>query len=357
MYKFTGFSAITLLLPLVHSAVLPAKVVPREDVHVDVIRMMKCAALFDIKPEGGWEQGMAGWWVHESDTGAPADMAIFDLHSAELDFFYTDPNKHYEAKSNAGTDFVIDTVDPGDPNPPNGPDGVWVGHAVFGSSSYNCLTDKLYTYEDAKYGTCNSYVRCLQKDALKVSVSASNDTIRVEDLPPANEIYAHLTERFNTDSHICDTTPVDLGTSQNCKVHFDCNDNDINAAVLPILRTQMDKFGSTSMFVTEVITDSEINAGCSPACYNDVTRTYRTMPTFTKIIARGVPQDDSRLGYEVASIEAHITCDPDPGNAGVCSALGSVFSIGALIPDGLDKVFGFAGAALDTACSATGDDD
>ncbi|KAF2464428.1 uncharacterized protein BDR25DRAFT_361500 [Lindgomyces ingoldianus] len=245
------------------------------------------------------------------------------------DSFYNGANKHYEGNSigPAATHFTVDFQDPGEIKPPN---KIWVGRAVYGTNSYNCLTDDAFEYTDDKYGKCYSYARCVQKDALQVAVSASKDSIRVSGLPPANEIYAHLSERYNDATHTCDPTPVDLGV-QGCKVHFVCNDNNAavaqDPAVLPALREQMTKFGATALFTTEVVNEQVMNAGCTPACWNTVERTYRTMPTFAQIIARAIPQDNSRFGYEVSRMEAHIKCDPDPGNEALCGALGSVFSL------------------------------
>ncbi|KAF2464427.1 uncharacterized protein BDR25DRAFT_361499 [Lindgomyces ingoldianus] len=83
MFAVKGLQVLSVLLPLAHSAVVPREVVPREEVHVDAIRLMKCANLFTVKAGiGGWEQGQAAYWERETDfTAQPTDRVIFEMVS------------------------------------------------------------------------------------------------------------------------------------------------------------------------------------------------------------------------------------------------------------------------------------
>ncbi|ORY07934.1 hypothetical protein BCR34DRAFT_16188 [Clohesyomyces aquaticus] len=118
-----------------HSNVIRREVFAREDVHVDVIRLMKCQHLFTAKPGiGGWEQGQAAHWNREDDFGAqPDDRVLFDMASAADNDFYNGDNNHYEGNTvTSAKHFSYSVANPGSVHPP---DGCWLGHATFGGSS------------------------------------------------------------------------------------------------------------------------------------------------------------------------------------------------------------------------------
>lgn len=173
-----GYSTLIIapaLASLGLSAALPT-FDPRDIVNNDVIRFMKCGNLFTVRPDvGGFEGGMAGYWANVNDLGPPNERVTFDMATRVDDYFYN--NKHdYAGKSDDGKGGMsLNITEPtSDPNPQfalyTGYAKRNVGNTV---STYNCFTDSLefgFEYEDEKLGTCKSWVWCVQKDALRVSI-------------------------------------------------------------------------------------------------------------------------------------------------------------------------------------------
>lgn len=86
--SFSEALLFTAALPFVSSSVLPI-LNPRDQVYNDVIRWMKCEMLYEIRPTGGWEQGMAAWYDDRGRPGAPNTRIIFPMNDATSDFFST----------------------------------------------------------------------------------------------------------------------------------------------------------------------------------------------------------------------------------------------------------------------------
>jgi len=170
---------ISYVLPLSGAMALPA-LSPRDAVSKDTIRYMKCAKLVNSKKHAAngdpWERGMAAHYADkDAQPGAPTRQVLFDMQAAKGDIFYDHDGPAY-----GGDDFFwgggkiwssfsspVKIIDP--------PRGVWLGSAssTVGSDtfSFNCFTegrDKPFKYEDQYYGTCTTYVTCLQADALQV---------------------------------------------------------------------------------------------------------------------------------------------------------------------------------------------
>ncbi|KAF2462714.1 uncharacterized protein BDR25DRAFT_363627 [Lindgomyces ingoldianus] len=180
MFKIKTLQALAFLLSVARSAVLLRDVAPRQNAQGDVIRMMKCDNLFEIKPDvGGWEQGQAAYWLREIDaTPQPNDRVIFDMYTATGDYFYNGANKHYEGTSKGGNAFFVNFDDPGPLRPP---DGTPVGQAVFLTRPYNCVTDFTFQYSDSQVLECSGEgcARLSDADVVENSYAAVANACRM----------------------------------------------------------------------------------------------------------------------------------------------------------------------------------
>jgi hypothetical protein len=349
------------LLQQSSAAALPTSdLLPREEVYRDVIRYMKCANLFTSKPDvGGWEQGMAAYWPDEATGGEPPERVIFDMYSAMEDYFYNGRGIKYGGTSDQGTSIWVDFKDPGVIKPPN---KIYVGHVERKTATqtfgYNCFTEDEFEYEDPKYGTCMNYVKCVQKDAVKVFIKGSEDVMRATDMPNPSEIYAKIDEVYDKKQRLCDSKKeVDLDyIKSGCKIKFDCEDNDEEGAIMDMLVQTMRTMGSSSEFWKDEVVKGPIV--CDPStdvCKTDNEYIYRSIPSQIQLVARGIPQTTGRVGYKVAHVKATITCK-NPNKDALCNALAKSFGLVSFIPKVAD-IGDVAGWATEVGCGIVSEDD
>jgi hypothetical protein len=170
---------LSFMLPLSGAMALPA-LSSRDEVSKDTIRYMKCAKLVNSNKHAAngdpWERGMAAYYADKGAApSAPTSQVIFDMQAAKGDIFYDHDGPAYGGdiffwgggKIWSSFSSPVKIIDP--------PRGVWLGSAdrTVGSDtfSFNCFTegrDNPFSYEDRYYGTCTTYVTCIQADALQV---------------------------------------------------------------------------------------------------------------------------------------------------------------------------------------------
>lgn len=352
MNNFRALNAAAALLSLSHAAVVPS-LSAREEIAQDAIRYIKCATLTTVRPDvGGWEQGMAAYYPDAATVGAPAEKVVFDMYTAVEDFFYNGKGSVYGGDSDKDTSMWVDfTVNPGVVNPP---DGVYVGNVkrktgtqTFG---YNCHTDESYEYEDEEYGTCYGYVTCVQKDALKLFIKGSEDTVKGENLEKPQDIFSKLSERYDRDQRLCDPAAVDLETP-GCSVKFECSDNDVNGAVLDVLVDQMiNEMGGSGLYKEETTYTLPVCDPATDGCSSteEVPHLIRSVPSVIQMKARSIPQSDARFGHEIAEVKATVECE-DKNKDALCDALGTIFSLVGMVPK-MGEVAGVAGVIADIGC-------
>jgi hypothetical protein len=200
-----------------------------------------------------------------------------------------------------------------------------------------------------------SYVRCEQRDALRLYVKATEETTRAQDLSKPADIWAKFSERYDTAQRLCDTTSVSIDGSSDCKVSFDCSDNSKDGKVIDTLIKLMDKYvhANTEAFKEEEVTENApscIAGSCSsPQPYH---YTFRSMPKSTLFVARSVPSTDGREGAEIARLKATVECAADPGNAGLCVFIKALFGAAGAIP-AVGAAATIGGAAAEIGCGVT----
>ncbi|KAF2727859.1 hypothetical protein EJ04DRAFT_529107 [Polyplosphaeria fusca] len=350
------------LLPLVHSAVLPV-LDNRDEIHNDVIRYFQCDNLYNRshldEKSYPWQMGMAAFFPDKGAAGPPANLAVFEMYTSYEDFFYNSKGSVYGSDYEGGGGSIWADFDR-PYNSPAPPAGLLVGHTkrTAGSQawSYNCFTEPWtdsFSYDDAKYGNCRSIVACLQTDALVIYAKGTEGTVRGP-LPKPVDIYSKFSERYDEATGICDETKVDLGVGEDCAVSFECRDND-NKGPMKMLIDQLQNFGASGIYTEEEVLVPVVCSGS--VCPQPTSMTFRTMPTTTQLLAKGlVPPGSGGYNIEVATIKTTITCKESNSDKALCDALGTIFSLGAMIPDA-GPAFEFAGIATEIGCGIAKVDD
>lgn len=348
------------LFQLSRAAALPiSDLLPREEIHRDVIRYMKCGSLTTSKPDvGGWEQGMAAYWPDEATGGEPPERVIFEMYTAMEDYFYNGHGSKYGGDSDKSTSIWVGFKDPGVIKPPN---KIYVGHAERKTATqtfgYNCFTEDEFRYEDPKYGTCRNYVKCVQKDAVKVFIKGSEDVMTASDMPIPSEIYAKIDEVYDKKQRLCDATKdVELDyIKSGCKIRFDCEDNDEEGAIMEKLVDTMRKMGSSAEFWKDELIKGQVLCDASGGCYQQPDFINRSIPSQIQLVARGIPQSNGRVGYKVAHVKATITCK-NPNKDALCNALEKSFGLVSFIPKVAD-IGSVAGWITEVGCGIVSEDD
>jgi hypothetical protein len=197
-----------------------------------------------------------------------------------------------------------------------------------------------------------SYVRCEQRDAIRLYVKATEDTTRAQDLAKPPEIWAKFSERYDTTQRLCDTTPVSIDGNSDCKVTFDCGDNSEEGKVMATLIELMGEYANadTEAFKEEDVTENQpacIAGSCSSPQPNHYT--YRSMPKTVLFLARSVPSSDGREGGEVAHLKATVECAADPGNEALCTFIKAIFGAAGAFP-AAGPAAAIGGAAAEIGC-------
>jgi hypothetical protein len=165
MYKYHLVQAALGLAASAFS--LHPHITPREEIHVDAIRYLKCANLVTTKDGRGWEKGMAAYYTDKAITGkgVTADnRAIFDMYTDMLDSFFNNKGRVYGADTSVAgdslwADFQYPPEMANDYDMP--PEGTFIGHAErkVGNErwGFNCFVDMDWPdFEDENYGKCSS---------------------------------------------------------------------------------------------------------------------------------------------------------------------------------------------------------
>ncbi|KAF2001762.1 hypothetical protein P154DRAFT_521515 [Amniculicola lignicola CBS 123094] len=343
-------------------------ITPRDEINNDVIRFMKCDKLFHVDPAvGGVEDAFAGYWADLNAQGPPNDRAVGGaLYDRIEDFFYNGKGVVYGNNFESGVGYTQAHFDhpTSDPAPPM---GLYVGSAIMqnaeGKFGFNCFTDDHqdnFKFDDEKYGTCRSYVWCVQKDALDFTAKASSTVRKAEDdsLPIPSKIYSRFHERYDKDKGICDTAPLELEhenpSSEVCSVSWECSNDDrlAGSAIMDTLIAEMQHFGDISQYEENTEKGQYFCNPASGGCSLQPDHTYRTMPDETLVLARAAPPPQSgRAGYRVAYIQTKITCKAQEENDVFCKVIGPLFGLLGLSP-ALGPASAFAGALIASSCGA-----
>ncbi|KAF2004999.1 hypothetical protein P154DRAFT_571741 [Amniculicola lignicola CBS 123094] len=307
---------------------------------------MKCDKLTHTDAGGGAEDAFSGYWSDKATQGPPNKYAISKLYHRVDDKFYNGIGPVYGNNFEGGGGYIQAHMD--FPTKEASPILDW---------GFNCFTEDLknpFKFDHEKYGTCRTHVWCVQKDVLHFAAWESSEVRKAwaENLPVPSNIYSRFNEIFDKNLGHCDPKPLELeysGTgpaTEKCTVSFRCTNND--KAILDILVTQLKQFGDKSQYKDDVEKqpDDCKLGGCSPR--KDIH--WRSVPSQTSLIARGIPPPGSgRFGYEVAHIQAKITCKAEESNQTFCKVIGPLFGL-----IGLNPAFGpaasFAGATVASAC-------
>ncbi|KAF2686231.1 hypothetical protein K458DRAFT_402721 [Lentithecium fluviatile CBS 122367] len=331
-------SVLALFFSFTNAAVLPA-VAPCEGIARDIIRYMKCAKLFVVKPDvGGYEQGQAAYWAGP-DT---------------KDFFFNGRGSVYGGDSNQSGIWADFYNSPKMDKPPM---RAFIGKAKQTTGSqqfgYNCKTGDSFEYEDEKYGTCQSRVTCQQKDALKLGIHGSEDTVEALGLDKPEVIFGKIDEVFDKEAHTCD--PKDIELSVGCKVKFDCEDNSEDGKVI----TGMVELRGQNLKDLHSGHEVKVPGSCdlgNDRCTPDSTAMASVVPSQIQMVARSIPQvADQRYGPKVVEIKATIPCEAKNKDA-LRDALGTMFSLTALMPQ-FAEVAGVGDVVTETACGIVNEED
>jgi hypothetical protein len=165
------------------------RITPREEIHVDVIRYLKCANLVTSKENRGWEKGMAAYYEDGaiSGTGVKAEnRAIFDMYTDMMDVFFNNKGRVYGADTSIPgnslwADFEYPPEMANDYDMP--PEGTFIGHAErkVGNQrwGYNCFVDLAWPdFKDEEYGKCMSLSSTLVNDSTTNKISFSRQILR-----------------------------------------------------------------------------------------------------------------------------------------------------------------------------------
>ncbi|KAF2003114.1 hypothetical protein P154DRAFT_532598 [Amniculicola lignicola CBS 123094] len=327
--------------------------VARAEILGDGIRLMKCENLFHVEPSiGGIEDGLIGYWNDMSKAGPPDRRLSTKLGDRIEDFFYNgkSPDGNYGGKfeNEAVMETAVQLNKPILTTPPD--TAVWVGIArvrkaddkLFG---YNCFTDDFhtpYTFDDPKYGTCTTYVLCIQKPALLFDALASKQAVGapLEALPLPADIYKHFGERYDEASGVCDVEVLKLeksgDTGEECTVKFECTNDDktTGSVVMSTLISSLANFGATSQYSESEVSQVGQGLNCDTGgfCTELPDAMYRFMPAYTKVKATSQPTPDNGPGYGVSWISTTIECKKKEENDAFCKVLGGLFAVSAIMP-------------------------